>query len=116
MELIDEIAEDLDCERDEAERLAVAVITTIEERMPSDDVPELEAELPDRVRELMAQVDRVLDLPRMDDEAFRTRVAHRLRMTPEDAEPIIAVVLHALESCLSPRERRRARFPRAAAH
>ena len=112
MELIDEIADELGCERDEAERFAVGVITTIEERMALDDVPDLEAELPDRVRELMAEVDVVLDLPRMDDEAFRTRVAHRLRMTVEDAARTIAAVLGALESCLSPRELRRARFPR----
>jgi len=113
MELIEEISDELDCERDEAERLAVAVIATIEERIPMSDVVDLEAELPDRVLELMAQVDRILDLPGMNDEAFRTRVAHRLRMTDEDAERTIAAVLRALEHHLSPREVRRARLPRA---
>ena len=117
MELIDEISDELGCEADEAERLAVAVITTLEERIPVEDVPDLEAELPDRVRELMAQVDRILDLPWMDDEAFRTRVAHRLRMTQDDADRMIGVVLRALTTHLSPREVRRARMPRAfAAH
>lgn len=114
MELIDDVAEELGCERDEAERLTVAVIATIEERMPLSDVAELEAELPEPVRERMAEVERILDLPRMDDEAFRTRVAHRLQMTLEDAERTIAAVLHALTSCLSPREQRRARLPRMA--
>src|SRR5690606_30258528 len=33
MDLIEEIADELGCERGEAERLAVAVIATIEERM-----------------------------------------------------------------------------------
>lgn len=112
MELIDDVAEELGCERDEAERLAVAVITTIEERIPVDDVAELEAELPEHLRERMAEVDRILDVPGMDDEAFRTRVAHRLRMTLDDAERTITAVLRALSSCLSPRERRRARLPR----
>ena len=114
MELIDEVADELGCERDEAERLAIAVIATIEERIPVSDVAELEAELPDELRERMAEVDRILDLPGMDDEAFRTRVAHRLRMTHDDAERTIAAVLKGLESCLSPRERRRARLPRMA--
>jgi uncharacterized protein (DUF2267 family) len=111
MELIDEIADELGCEQEEAERLAVAVIATIEERIPVGDVAELEAELPEPVRERVAQLDRILDLPRMNDEAFRTRVAHRLRMTADDAERTIAAVLRALSSCLSPRERRRARLP-----
>src|SRR5690606_20089240 len=112
-DLIEEIADELGCERGEAERLAVAVIATIEERMPAGDLPELEAELPEPIRMRMAEVDRILDLPRMDDEAFRTRVAHRLRMTGEDAARTIAAVLRALESFLSPRERRRARLPRS---
>jgi uncharacterized protein (DUF2267 family) len=116
MELIDEIAEELACERDEAERLAIAVIATIEEQMPLSDVAELEAELPVEVQERMAEVERILDLPRMNDEAFRTRVAHRLRMTLDDAERSIDAVLRALSSCLSPREQRRARLPRRSDH
>lgn len=116
MELIDEVAEELGCERAEAENLTVAVIATIEERIPVAEVAELEAELPEPLRERMAEVDRILDLPGMNDEAFRTRVAHRLRMTDEDAERTIAAVLRALESCLSPRERRRARLPRLSRH
>jgi uncharacterized protein (DUF2267 family) len=116
MELIEEVAQELGCELEEAERLAVAVIATIEERIPLADVPDLEAELPEHLRERMAEVERILDLPGMNDEAFRTRVAHRLRMTNDDAERTIAAVLHALESCLSPRERRRARLPRMSQH
>lgn len=116
MELIDEVADELGCERDEAERLVVAVIATIEERIPVADVVELEAELPEHVRERMAEVDRIFDLPGMDDEAFRTRVAHRLRMTAEDADRTIDAVSRALTTCLSPRERRRARLPRRSLH
>ena len=109
MELIDEVADELGCEPEEAERLVVAVIATIEERIPLADVAELEAELPEHVRARVAELDRILDLPEMNDEAFRTRVAHRLRMTGEDTERTIAAVLRALESCLSPREMRRVR-------
>lgn len=116
MALIDEVAEELGCELDEAERLTVAVIATIEERISVDDVAELEAELPEHVREGVAQLDRILDLPGMNDEAFRTRVAHRLRMTQDDAERTIDAVLHALASCLSPREQRRARLPKPSVH
>jgi uncharacterized protein (DUF2267 family) len=116
MELIDEVADELGCERDEAERLVVAVIATIEERIPLDAVAELEAELPEHVRERMAEVDRIFDLPGMNDEAFRTRVAHRLRMTQEDTERTLNAVLRALTACLSPRERRRARLPRTSEH
>src|SRR5688500_3604563 len=111
MELVDEVAEELGCERAEAERLVVAVVATIEERIPVGEVVELEAELPDHVRERMAEVDRLLDLPGMNDEAFRTRVAHRPRMTNEDGARTLTAVLRALEACLSPRERRRARLP-----
>jgi len=41
-----EIADQLGCERDEAERLAVAVIATLEERLSIDDVLELQRERP----------------------------------------------------------------------
>jgi uncharacterized protein (DUF2267 family) len=116
MELIDDVAEELGCEREEAERLVVGVIATIEEGIPVSEVAELEAELPEHVRERVAQLDRILDLPGMNDEAFRTRVAHRLRMTTDDVERIIAAVLGALEACLSPREWRRARLSRLSQH
>jgi len=104
-----EIADQLGCERDEAERLAVAVIATLEERLSLDDVLELEAELPDRVRELVHQIDKLLDLPDMDDHAFRARVMQRLNVTEEDAVRIVDAVVQALGHELSPRETRRIR-------
>lgn len=104
-----EIADQLGCERDEAERLAVAVIATLEERLSVEDVVELEAELPERVRELVHQLDKVLDLQEMDDHAFRMRVMQRLHVTEDDALRIVDAVVQALGHELSPRETRRIR-------
>ena len=104
---IDEVAHELGCETAEAEKLAVAVVATLEERLPVDEVQDLEAELPQRVRELVAQLDRVLDLPGMDASVFYARVAQRSKMTHEDAERTVAAVMKALRAHLSPREARR---------
>lgn len=104
---IGEVAHELGCEHAEAEKLAVAVVATLEEHLPLDEVQELEAELPARVRELVAQLDRVLDLPGMDESGFYARVAQRSRMTHEDAEKTVRAVMKALRAHLSPREARR---------
>ncbi len=104
---VEHVADELDCELDEAERLAVAVITTLEERLPLDDLPELEAELPRRLRELVHASDRILDLPGLEGAAFVGRVAHKLRMTDDDAARAVDAVFAALRGHLSPREVRR---------
>ena len=105
---IEDVADELGCETAEAERLAVAVVTTLEERLFSlENVEDLEAELPERLRELVGQVDRLLDLPAMDEKAFCARVARRLKTTEDDSEATIAGVFRVLRSHLSPREARR---------
>lgn len=105
---VEHVASELDCGPDEAERLAVAVITTLEERLPVDEVQDLEAELPPHVRDLVSATPRILDLPDMDETAFVARVAHKLRMTTDDAENVVRAVFAALRAQLSPREVRRA--------
>lgn len=108
LSFVEHVATELDCELDEAERLAVAVVTTLEERLPLDEVQDLEAELPRHVRERVTSSDRILDLPGMNETAFVARVAHKLRMTTQDAERAVAAVFGALRAHLSPREARRA--------
>lgn len=108
LSFVDHVAAELDCERDEAERLAVAVITTLEERLPLEELPDLEAELPRRMRELVHASERILDLPGLEGEAFVARVAHKLRATDDDVARVVEAVYDALRRHLSPREVRRA--------
>jgi uncharacterized protein (DUF2267 family) len=104
---VEAIAAELSCEPDEAERLAVAVIATLEESLTHDDAEELDAELPARVRDLVARDPRLLDAPGMDMAMFVRRVAHRTGMTEDDAARTLAAVISVLREHVSPREARR---------
>lgn len=96
----------------EAERHAVAVIATLEERLPIREVCTLEAQLPRRLDELLAFVP-LNGLPAMDRMQFVERVAARARVTYVQAETISRTVFAFLRSQISEGEIRHveARLP-----
>lgn len=98
----------------EAERRAIAVIATIEERLPIREVCNLEAQLPRRLDELLAFVP-LNGLPVMDRTQFLERVAARARVSDTEAETIARTVFAFLRSQISEGEVRHveARLPEA---
>jgi uncharacterized protein (DUF2267 family) len=97
---------------DAAARFAVAVIATLEERLPMRDVCGLEAQLPSRLDEILS-FEPLLGLPSMDRHLFRQRVAERLGVTEDEAESIAKVVFGVLRMRISEGEARHveARLP-----
>ena len=85
---------------DDAESYAVAVVATLEERLPLDEVWGLEAQLPSRLAERLER-EPILDLPRMDGRQLCARVAIRLGVTEREAESIARVVFHVLRRRVS---------------
>ena len=84
----------------EAERRAIAVIATLEERIPIREVLDLEAQLPSRLDELLAFVP-LNGLPSMDRIQFCERVAARARVSFGHAEEIAATVFAFVRSQIS---------------
>ncbi|MDB5218615.1 MAG: hypothetical protein JWO86_6542 [Myxococcaceae bacterium] len=89
----------------EAERYAVAVIATLEERIPIREVVHLEAQLPSRLDEILAFVP-LNGLPAMDRIQFLERVAARARVSYEQADSIARRVFSFLRSQISDGEAR----------
>jgi uncharacterized protein (DUF2267 family) len=89
----------------EAERRAIAVIATLEERIPIREVYDLEAQLPSRLDELLAFVP-LNGLPAMDRVQFCERVAARARVSYGQAEEIAATVFAFLRERISEGEAR----------
>jgi uncharacterized protein (DUF2267 family) len=96
----------------EAERHAVAVIATLEERIPIREVCNLEAQLPRRLDELLSFVP-LNGLPAMDRMQFIERVSARAHVTYAEAETIARTVFGFLRSQISEGEVRHveARLP-----
>lgn len=84
----------------EAERHAVAVIATLEERIPIREVCNLEAQLPKRLDELLAFVP-LNGLPAMDRMQFIERVAARAGVNYAQAESVARTVFAFLRSQIS---------------
>jgi uncharacterized protein (DUF2267 family) len=84
----------------EAERHAVAVIATLEERLPIREVCNLEAQLPRRLDELLAFVP-LNGLPAMDRMQFIERVAARAGVNYAQAESVARTVFAFLRSQIS---------------
>jgi uncharacterized protein (DUF2267 family) len=84
----------------EAERHAVAVIATLEERLPIREVCNLEAQLPRRLDELLAFVP-LNGLPAMDRRQFIERVAARAGVSYAQAESVARTVFAFLRSQIS---------------
>ena len=91
---------------EQAEEYAVAVIATLEEKLPLSKVFALEAHLPTRLDAVLA-LEPILDLPRMDRALFARRVGMRLAVSHVEAESITESVFSVLRTRLSAREARR---------
>jgi uncharacterized protein (DUF2267 family) len=89
----------------EAERRAIAVIATLEERIPIREVLDLEAQLPSRLDELLSFVP-LNGLPAMDRVQFCERVAARARVSFGQAEEIAGTVFAFVRSQISEGEAR----------
>ncbi len=97
---------------EDAETYAIAVVATLEERLPLDEVWGLEAQLPSLLAEMLER-EPIVDLPRMDSQELCTRIAIRLGVTEPEAESIARVVFHVLRTRVSGGEARHieARLP-----
>ncbi len=84
----------------ESEAYAIAVVATLEERLPLGEVWGLEAQLPSRLAERLER-EPILDLPGMDSGQLRKRVAIRLGVTEPEAESIARVVFRVLRARIS---------------
>jgi uncharacterized protein (DUF2267 family) len=85
---------------EDADEYAVAVIATLEEKLPIVAVHHLEAQLPSTLDEKLAY-EPLLDLPGMDKAEFCERVATRLAVTLPEAERIARVVLGIVRALVS---------------
>lgn len=90
---------------DDAEAYAVAVVATLEEKLPLRDVLGLEAQLPSRLAEMLER-EPILDLPAMDGGELCARVAIRLGVTATEAVSIARIVFRVLRLHVSPGEAR----------
>jgi uncharacterized protein (DUF2267 family) len=89
----------------DAERYAVAVVATLEERLSIREVCDLEAQLPSRFDEILA-FQPIQGLPAMDRAQFCERVASRAGVSKAEAEAIAAAVFAVLRSRISAGEAR----------
>ena len=89
----------------DAERYAVGTLTTLEERLPIEDVRALESQLPTRLDGILA-FQPVLALPTMDRRVFCWRVSQRVGTTVEQAEAFVRVVFRVLRLHVSAGEAR----------
>ena len=100
------------CSWEEAERYAIAVIATLEERLPFREVMDLEAQLPSRLDDILA-FQPLIGMPAMDGALFCERVASRAGVTATEAGAIARAVFAVLRDRVSPGEVRHveARLP-----
>lgn len=101
-----------DCSWEEAERYLVAVLTTLEERLPIREIMNLEAQLPSRLDDILA-FQPLVGLPAMDAAVFCERVAARAGVTATEAGTITRAVFAVLRDRISVGEARHveARLP-----
>jgi len=84
----------------DAKRNAVAVIATLEERLPIREVCNLEAQLPTRLDSLLA-FEPLNGLPAMDRAQFCERVAARAGVTSAEAESVAGTIFAVLRSLIA---------------
>ncbi|HVP60536.1 MAG TPA: DUF2267 domain-containing protein [Myxococcaceae bacterium] len=91
-----------------AEQSAVAVLCALERRIQPAEARDLEAQLPAKLRDLVARCDRHAGLrPRaIDRTEFVGMVADELAVPPHRAEHLILAVFHALRAQVSEGEAR----------
>lgn len=91
--------------RQDAERYTVGTLTTLEERLPIQEVRALESQLPSRLDGILA-FQPVLALPTMDRRTFCWRFATRVGVPEGEAEAIVRLVFRVLRSHISAGESR----------
>lgn len=84
----------------EAERCAIAVVATLEERLPMREVCDLEAQLPSRFDDVLG-LQPIVRVPFMDKAQFCERVSARTGLTPAEAEGMARRVFAVLRSRIS---------------
>lgn len=89
----------------EAERCALAVVATLEERLPLREVFDLEAQLPSRFDDILA-LQPMVGLPWMDKVQFCERVGARAGLTPAEAETVALTIFAVIRSKVSAGEAR----------
>jgi uncharacterized protein (DUF2267 family) len=100
---IDEIGRLGQVASDTAEAAAVSVLAILEERIPIEEVLDLEAQLPSRLRDLL-EARRVQEgwmLRRFDRPEFLHRIAEELGVSEKEAERLARVVFQALQERVS---------------
>lgn len=91
--------------KEAAERYAVGTLTTLEERLPIQEVRALESQLPTRLDGILA-FQPVLALPTMDRRTFCWRFSKRVGVPEGAAEAIVRVVFRVLRQHISAGESR----------
>ena len=103
---IDEISRTGRIASDTAEAAAVSVLAILEQRIPIEEVLDLEAQLPSHLRDLL-EARRLQEgwlLRRFDRPEFLHRVAEELGVSDKRAEYLTRVVFQALQERVSPGE------------
>ncbi len=100
---INELRQPGDMEQGDAERAAVAVLSALENRIHPDESQDMEAQLPQKLRELLAHCRHGKEEApqRFDKEAFIDRVAAELDVTPEQAESVARRVFATVRDQIS---------------
>lgn len=100
---INELCQPGDMDQGEAECAAVAVLCTLENRIHSDESQDMEAQLPQKLQELLAHCRRGKEEApqRFDREAFIDRVAADLDITPGRAESVARRVFATVRDQIS---------------
>jgi uncharacterized protein (DUF2267 family) len=98
-----EVQEHVPVPRDEAERIVLAVIGTLEQRLISTEATDLEAQLPSLLQDLLqASYEPTGRRPRdIDKKSFIATIADRLEISPEQAEEWARGVFRTLENRVS---------------
>jgi uncharacterized protein (DUF2267 family) len=86
-----------------AEHSAVAVLCALERRILPEEARDLEAQLPAKLRDLLARCDKHAGMPKraLDREAFVGMVADELGRSPQEAEHLARAVFQAVRAQVS---------------
>lgn len=92
-----------DLEQGEAERAAVAVLCTLENRIQPEESQDMEAQLPHKLQELLSHCRQGKQQApqRFDKAAFVERIAVELDVTPEQAESLARRVFATVRDQIS---------------
>lgn len=106
-ELLTLASAELELSEPQSERVILAVITALEQRLPFDEMADLASQLPYKLRELLASCEEPGEgsLPRDIGEAeFLAMIARDLDIGPDEAEQHVRSVFRVLAQTVSPGE------------